>query len=82
MNDADAACEASFAFRGLTKDCTLYRYGVDQTERDRNELKIDPQAEHRLTCAEPTFTARLAPMSVTVYSTYKLTHSDDGVTAE
>ncbi len=82
VNDAKAEYKASFELRGLAKDSTLYRYSVDETDRDREDLKIDPQAEYRLPRAALTFTDRLAPMSVTVYSTYKLTHSDDGIMAE
>ena len=82
VNDGNAPCQASFELRGLAIDSTLYRYRVNETERDRDELKIDPQAEFRLARAASTFTDRLAPLSVTVYSTYKLTHSDDGVVAD
>ena len=82
VNDAKTEYKASFELRELAKDCTLYRYSVDQTDRDRDDLKIDSQAEYRLPRDASTFTDRLAPMSVTVYSTYKLTHSDDGVMAE
>ena len=82
VNDAKAEYKASFEVRGIAKDSRLYRYSVNETDRDRDELKIDPQAEYRLPRTASTFTDRLAPMSVTVYSTYKLTHSDDGVMAE
>ncbi len=82
VNDAKAEYKASFEVRGIAKDSRLYRYSVNETDRDRDELKIDPQAEYRLPRAASTFTDRLTPMSVTVYSTYRLTHSDDGVMAE
>jgi hypothetical protein len=39
VNDGNAPCQASFELRGLTMDSTLYRYSVNETERDRNELK-------------------------------------------
>ena len=67
---------------GASKDFTLYRYSIHEAQRDRADLRIDPQAQYRLSRAEATFKDRLAPMSLTIYSTYRLADSDDGVTAE
>ena len=82
VNDAPEAWEATFELRGLPKDAKLFRYSVGQKEKGRADVKVDPQAEFPLTPASATFKDQLAPLSVTVYSTYKLAHGDDGVTAE
>jgi hypothetical protein len=45
----------------------------------RTDLKIEPQAEFPLSQTSAAFGDRVAPISVTIYSTYKLIHPDDGV---
>ncbi|MCE5268755.1 MAG: hypothetical protein LLG00_12805 [Planctomycetaceae bacterium] len=82
INHAEEPFDASFRFRGLTNACRLHRYSMNQSLRDRADLKINPEADFRLTAAAPTLKDRLAPMSLTVYSTYAFRDSDDGVTAD
>ena len=82
VNDAKAEYEVSLELRSLAKARTLYRYSVDETQRDRADLRIDPQGRYRFTDTAQAIKDRLAPMSLTIYSTYKLAHADDGVIAE
>ena len=82
VNDAPNAFAVTFDLRGLAAARKLYRYSVNQSESDRADLKIEPQAVFSLTPTTATFQDRVAPMSLTVYSTFKLAPSDDGVTAE
>jgi hypothetical protein len=82
VNDAPNACDVSFDLRGVNKDMRLYRYSAGQAERDRTDVMIEPQAEFALPQGTAAFKDRVAPMSVTVYSTYKLAHAADGVIAE
>jgi hypothetical protein len=82
VNDAPAGYDASFELRALTRETRLHRYAVSEEQRDRADVRIDPQAEFRLSPAKAAFKDRLAPRSITVYSTYKLPHSADGVMAE
>ena len=80
VNDAPASQNVSIELRGLTKNTRLHRYAVSEADRDRADLKIEPQAEFPLSPTSAAFRDRVAPMSVTIYSTYKLAHSDNGVT--
>ena len=48
-------CEAS------AEDRTLYRYGVDETQRDRADLRIDPQTSIGCPLPQPAFKDRLPP---------------------
>ncbi|MEN6458957.1 MAG: hypothetical protein ABFC63_08495 [Thermoguttaceae bacterium] len=67
--------------RGLKAPMTLYRYGVQETDRDRADLKIHPQQAFKIASDSP-FQDRLAPMSLTIYSTYQLAHDAPGVMAQ
>ena len=82
VNDAKTEYSVSLELRGAAKDSTLYRYSIHEAQRDRADLRIDPQTQYRLSRTAPTFKDRLAPMSLTIYSTYRLADSDDGVVAE
>lgn len=64
--------------QGLEQGKEFYRYAVTVEQRDRSDLRIDPQKSLRL---EPgvTLRDRLAPQSVTVYSTYRRAHDEDGI---
>jgi len=82
VNDAPDPCPLEFDIRGAARDMKLYRYSVGLGERDRADVRIDPQAEFALSQTPAGFKDSAAPMSVTVYSTYTLAHADDGVIAE
>jgi len=82
VNDAPNSCEVAWDVRGAPKDMTLYRYSVGRGEWDRADVKIAPQAEFPLAQAAAGFKDSVAPMSVTVYTTYRLAHTDDGVITE
>ena len=80
VNDAPQAFEGAFDLRGLGQPRRLHRYAV--TEPDRADLKIESQTKFSLTQDAATYHDRVAPMSLTIYSTYKLGAADDGVIAE
>jgi hypothetical protein len=82
VNDAKAERNLSLELRGLAEERTLYRYRMDETQRDRVDVRIDPQAQWRLSRSTPAFQDRLPPSSLTIYTTYKLNYTDDGVMAE
>jgi hypothetical protein len=81
VNDAPSALEVELDLRGIQGTTTLYRYGVTEKDRDRTDLKLDPQARFTVS-GQSSFSDQIAPTCVTVYSTYKLAHTDSGVTAE
>lgn len=82
VNDAPTGYDTSLELRGLVRDTSFYRYAITEEHRDRADVQIDPQAEFRLSPAAAAFKDRLAPRSVTVYSTYRLPHAVAGVIAE
>jgi hypothetical protein len=82
VNDAKTEYGVSLELRGIVKDSMLYRYSIHSAQRDRADLRIDPQTQYRLSRTATTVKDRLAPMSLTIYSTYRLADSDDGVIAE
>lgn len=82
VNDAKSGLDVSWELRGIDQEVVLHRYAVNETQRDRVDLTIEPLAQYRLSRDASSFKDRLAPMSLTIYSTYLLSRSDDGVTAE
>ena len=82
VNDAKTEYGVSLELHDIAKDSMLYRYSIHSAQRDRADLRIDPQTQYRLSRTATTFKDRLAPMSLTIYSTYRLADSDDGVMAE
>ena len=82
VNDAKTAYDVSVDLRGLANEVVLRRYSIDESQRDRTDLAIDPQTECRLSPTASSFKDRLPAMSLVLYSTYRLAHSDDGIVAE
>jgi hypothetical protein len=82
VNDAPRAWDVAVDVRGFGAGVRLYKYCVSQAEKDRTDLVIDPKAEFMMTTAKPTLQDRLAPESLTIYTTYQLKHSEPGITAD
>ena len=82
VNDGTRGFELTVTLSGLAKAAQFYRYRITDQDRDRADLKIEPQAEFPLTVAGAASRDQLKPRSVTIYSTYKLAHSDPGIVAE
>jgi hypothetical protein len=82
LNDAERGWDATIDFRTLPATSRLYRYDVSQADKDRTDLTIRPQAEFGVTGAASSFHDKLAPQSLTIYTTYRLEHADAGITAE
>jgi len=82
INDAPAEFDLALELGGLARAGTFYRYGITAQDRDRDDLKIAPQTEFPLSASKATLRDQLAPGSITIYSTYKLAHSDPGIVAE
>jgi len=78
VNDSSHPFDAAFELRGLPAGTHLYRYGITEAEKDRTDLRIDPQREILTT----SLTDTLAPMSLTIYSMYKLAHGEPGVISD
>ncbi|MEI6646605.1 MAG: hypothetical protein WCP12_11265 [bacterium] len=82
VNDSPHAFDLSLDFSGLARKTELYRYSFDKSQKDQVDLKVDPQAEFRLTSKVGLLKDKIAPMSITVYSAQKLVHTDDGIISE
>jgi hypothetical protein len=80
LNDAPSEWQAAFALKGIQKDIPLYKYQIPTGQRDRADLKIDPVRELSLSSGAGTFRDILPASSVTIFTSYRLTHSDPGVT--
>jgi hypothetical protein len=82
VNDAPSEFPLALDVRGLPRAVLLHRYSVTEKERDRADVKINPQTEFHVAPNAAVLKDRLAPMSLTVYSTYRLAHDDPGIVAE
>ena len=67
---------------GLSQPMRLCRYRYGEAQRDRADVKVDPQKEFPLGPAADALRDTLPPNSLTIYSTYKLEHDAPGVIAE
>jgi hypothetical protein len=82
VNDAPQEFGLAVELGGLAADVRLYRYGLTEQDRDRADVKIAPQTEFPLSAAQAVLRDRLAPRSLTIYSTAKLGPEDSGLMAE
>ena len=82
VNDAPLEFDLKLAMQGLPQPARFCRYCYSEAERDRADVKVDPQREVSVGLASPTFADKLPPNSLTIYSTYKLRHDEPGVITE
>ena len=82
VNDAPSEWEAEFEFRGRQNAACLHRFRVSQTDCDRADLKIEPQAGFQLSKDNAAFADRIPAASLTIYTTYDLAHEAPGITAD
>jgi hypothetical protein len=82
VKDAPADFNLKLAVRGLAKPTRLYRYRYGEAQRDRADVKINPQTEFSLRPAADELHDTLPPNSLTIYSAYKLEHDAPGVITE
>jgi hypothetical protein len=82
LNDAPRPIELSVEAKNLTGDGKLYRYSVSEADKDRPDLRIDSHPGAELSPAHPNFRDSLTAKSLTIYSTYRLDHQDDGITTD
>jgi len=82
VNDADRAWDAAVAFHAVAAKTRLYRYDVSKADKDRTDLVISPKAEFVVTRSASSFRDKIAPESLTIYTTYRLEPSAPGIIAE
>ncbi len=82
VNDAPTAYHLKVALESLPKPIRLYRYHYREAERERADVKVDPQNEFSLEPAAAELQDALPANSLVIYSTYRLEHDMPGVIAE
>ena len=82
LNDAPRPFELNVEAKNLTGDGRLYRSSLSEAGKDRTDLKIDSHPGAQLSPAHPNFRDSLTARSLTIYSTYRLDHQDDGITTD
>ena len=82
VNDAPADFNLKLAVQGLAQTARLWRYRYGEAERERADVKVNPQQAFTLDAPANKLQDTLPPNSLTIYSTYKLEHDAPGVIAE
>lgn len=76
QNLTEAPASASVHLAGLTEPLELWRYRVGTPERDRADVILEPVGPFRVSPDAPNFDDDSPGMSVTVYSTLRLSHGE------
>ncbi len=80
VNEMASDAEAEISLEGLTKQMTLHRYAVTPSDRDRSDVLLLAESRAAVDPAGNSFAARIPALSIVVYSTYKLSMAEPGVT--
>jgi len=78
VNDAPREWATEFSLKGCRRPA-LHKYQVTGDQRNQPGLKVNPIRTAAITAGNAHFSDELPPMSVTIYSTWKLKHSDPGI---
>jgi hypothetical protein len=78
VNDAPRKWATGFSLKGCRRPA-LHKYQVTGEQRNQPGLKINPIRSAAITGGNAHFSDELPPMSVTIYSTWNLKHSDPGI---
>jgi hypothetical protein len=78
VNDALREWPAKFSVKNCPR-LVLHKYQVTGEQKDRLELTINPFHTIAITTGDPAFLDTLPPMSLTIFSTWKLKHSTAGI---
>jgi hypothetical protein len=82
LNKSEAAGDVQWAFANLNSPRTLYKYQVTEDALNDPHFEMNPVGHFEVTTGGPATKEKLPPMSITVYSTYKLMNSDPGITSD
>jgi hypothetical protein len=82
LNKSAADEPISLNLANPARSTTLYKYQVTESSVGKPDFEMNPLETVEASSAKPGFTDKLPAMSITVYSTYKLMHSDPGITAD
>jgi hypothetical protein len=82
LNKSDSEENVALTVANLKASRTLYKYQVIESSAEKPDFQMNPLEAIEVSDTKPGITDKLPPMSITVYSTYKLMHSDPGITAD
>ena len=82
VNDAPSEFSLKLAVSGSAPTAPFYRYRYTEAERDRADVKINPQGKFLPTVAGAALRDKLPPNSLTIYSTYQVEHGSPGIMQE
>ncbi len=81
INDAPRPWQAEFSLKG-NQGLVLYKYQVTSEQKNQPDLQINSLRTIPISGAAASFTDSLPPMSLTIFSTWKLRHSARGIVGE
>ncbi len=82
LNLDDTAHETAVEISGLKGSMSVYRYQLTEAKAEQSDFKLEPEKEFKSSKGVLKFTEKVPAMSITTYSTYKLSHSEPGITAD
>jgi hypothetical protein len=82
LNPCDQAKSFRLSLDGLRETRTLHTYRVTETTVQNPDYRMEPQQAVELSPAKADLSEELPAKSITAYSTYKLAHTEPGITAD
>ena len=82
LNKSEATQDVQWEICNLKSPRTLYKYQVTEESVNAPHFEMNPLGQFEVTAGGPSAKDKLAPMSITVYSTFKLMNSDPGITSD
>jgi len=79
VNESHRAADAGIELEHLTAPVRLARYSLSRDAEDKAEVKLRPE---RTLEVRKDLSDRIPPMSIVVYSTYRLNPDDPGMITE
>jgi hypothetical protein len=82
LNKADANSNIKLALSNLKSGRILYKYQVTESEVRGAHFEMNPLRQFEIDVAERVVEDDLPPVSITVYSTYRLMNADPGIISD
>jgi hypothetical protein len=82
LNKSDANVSLDVAFASVKSPRTLYKYQVTESAITKPNFAMNPLATFEVAGAKPGMEDTVPPLSITVYSTYKLMNEEPGIAAD
>jgi hypothetical protein len=82
LNKSGASEGVQLVLANLKTPRTLYKYQVTESAVNDPHFEMNPLGLFEVTAGAPATRDKLPPMSITVYSTYRLMNSDLGITSD